>query len=111
MLKRNLIANYAGQAWAALMGLAFVPLYIKYLGIESYGLIGFFVMLQAWLMLLDLGMAPTLSREMSRYLGGSCSRQTIWDLLRSIEYIALGVACLFALVMWLCSGWLARAWL
>jgi hypothetical protein len=26
MLKRNLIANYLGQGWTALMGLAFIPL-------------------------------------------------------------------------------------
>ena len=47
MLKRNLIANYNGQGWTALMGLAFVPLYSKYLGIESYGLIGLFAVLTA----------------------------------------------------------------
>lgn len=40
MLKRNVIANYLGQGWRVLMSLAFVPLYIKYLGIEAYGLIG-----------------------------------------------------------------------
>ena len=49
MLKRNLIANYLGQGWTALMGLAFIPLYIKYLGIEAYGLIGIFALLQGWL--------------------------------------------------------------
>src|SRR2546421_4352574 len=31
------------------MSLAFVPLYIRYLGIEAYGLIGIFAILQAWL--------------------------------------------------------------
>ena len=67
MLKRNLIANYLGQGWAALMGLAFIPLYIKYLGIEAYGLIGLFALLQAWLSLLDMGMTPTLGREMARF--------------------------------------------
>jgi hypothetical protein len=34
-LKRNVIANYLGQGWVAIMGLAFIPLYIKYLGIEA----------------------------------------------------------------------------
>jgi O-antigen/teichoic acid export membrane protein len=47
MLKRNLIANYLGQGWTALVGLAFIPLYIKYLGIEAYGLIGLFGVIQA----------------------------------------------------------------
>ena len=48
-LKINVVANYLGQGWQGLMSLAFVPLYIKYLGIESYGLIGIFALLQAWL--------------------------------------------------------------
>ena len=90
-LKRNLLANYLGQAWAALMGLAFVPLYIKYLGIEAYGLIGLFAVLQAWLSLLDMGMTPTLGREMARFTGGIHSNESIRDLLRSIEIIAVGV--------------------
>ena len=46
-VKRNIIPNYAGAFWTALMGLVFVPLYIKFMGIESYGLIGIFASLQA----------------------------------------------------------------
>ena len=110
MLKRNLIANYLGQGWAALMGLAFIPLYIKYLGIESYGLIGLFAVLQAWLSLLDMGMTPTLGREMARFTGGSHSAQSIRDLLRSIEVVALGVAIFIAAGIWAASGWLASDW-
>lgn len=66
-LKRNIIANFAGQGWSALMTLAFVPLYIKFLGIEAYGLIGFFAMLQGALQVLDLGLSQTMNREMARY--------------------------------------------
>jgi len=111
MLKRNLIANYLGQGWAALMGLAFIPLYIKYLGIESYGLIGLFGVLQAWLSLLDMGMTPTLNREMARFTGGIHSAKSIRDLLRSIEFIAIGIAMLVGLGIWAASGWLASDWL
>lgn len=110
-LKRNLIANYLGQGWTALMGLAFVPLYIKYLGIEAYGLIGLFAVLQAWLGLLDMGMTPTLVREMSRYACGVHSNESIRDLLRSIEVIALGVAILIAGGVSLSSNWIASSWL
>jgi O-antigen/teichoic acid export membrane protein len=56
-LRMNVVANYIGQATRALIGLAFIPLYIKYLGIEAYGLIGMFAVLQTWLALLDAGMA------------------------------------------------------
>lgn len=111
MLKRNLIANYIGQGWTALMGLAFVPLYIKYLGIESYGLIGLFAVLTAWLSLLDMGMTPTLSREMARFTGGSHSAQSIRDLLRTIEVITFSIAMVIAGGIALGSNWIATYWL
>lgn len=110
-LKKNLVANYLGQGWSALMGFVFIPLYIKYLGIESYGLIGIFAILQAWLILLDIGMTPTLSREMARYTGGAHDAQSIRDLLRSVEVIALAVACIIAFAIWGGSNWLAKDWL
>ena len=82
-LKKNVIANYFGQGWQALMSLVFVPLYIKYLGMEAYGLIGIFAVLQAWLVLLDMGMKPAMAREMARFTGGAHNAQSIRDLLRS----------------------------
>ncbi|OFE11754.1 polysaccharide biosynthesis protein [Pseudohongiella acticola] len=111
MIQRNLIANYLGQGWVALMGLAFIPLYIRYLGIEAYGLIGLFAVLQAWLSLLDMGMTPTLNREMARFTGGAHSSESILDLLRSIEVVAITVALLLALGIWAGSDWLASDWL
>ncbi len=109
-LKKNVLANYLGQAWSAIMSLAFVPLYIKYLGIEAYGLIGIFVMLQAWLSLLDMGMKPALMREMARFTGGGLDVQSVWHLLRSIEIIALGMAVLIGLGILSASAWLANNW-
>lgn len=111
MLKKNLIANYLGQGWVAIMGLAFIPIYIKYLSIEAYGLIGLFALLQAWLSLLDMGMTPTLGREMARFTGGSHSAQSIRDLLRSIEVIAFGIAVLIAGGIALSANWIATSWL
>lgn len=110
-LKRNLIANYLGQGWTALMSLAFIPLYIKYLGIEAYGVIGLYAVLQAWLGLLDMGMTPALSREMARFTGGSRSVESIRDLLRSIEVVAVGIALLAAVGISLAANWMAISWL
>lgn len=110
-LKNNLIANYVGQGWRALMQLAFVPLYIKYLGIEAYGLIGMFAILQAWLGLLDMGMKPALGREMARFGAGAHNAEALRDLLRSIEIIGVAIAVVVAVGIWLASGWLARDWL
>src|ERR1035437_5678483 len=102
-LKRNVVANYFGQGWQALMSLAFVPLYIKYLGIEAYGLIGIFALLQAWLALHDMGMKPALGREMARFTGGAHDGQSIRDLLRSVEVIGVTLAGVVALGIWAAS--------
>src|ERR1700728_4699398 len=109
-VKKNVAANYFGQAWQALMSVAFIPLYIKYLGMEAYGLIGVFAVLQAWLVLLDMGMKPTMGREMARFTGGAHNVQSIRDLLRSIEVIGAAVAGAIALGIWAASGWLATHW-
>ncbi|MDB4035277.1 oligosaccharide flippase family protein [Pseudomonadales bacterium] len=110
MLKLNLIANFIGQGWTAFMGLAFIPVYVKYLGVESYGLIGLFALLQAWLRLLDMGLTPTISREMAGYTGGSHTAGSIRDLLRSIEGVVLGVSFFVAGGVALSADWIASSW-
>lgn len=110
-VKRNLIANGLGQAWVAFMGLAFTPLYIKYMGVEAFGLIGIFAILQGWLTLLDFGMTPLLGREMARYMAGQRTDQSIRSLLRTIEVIAIPIAIATALGIWGAANWLASDWL
>ena len=110
-LKKNTVANYLGQGWIALMGLAFVPVYIRYLGIEAWGLVGFMSMMQAWLTLLDMGLSPTLSREMARYQAGAHSVQAIRDLLRSLETVYCGVAVAVISGVAFIAPWLAVNWI
>lgn len=110
-LKRNVIANYLGQGWSGLIGLAFVPLYIEYLGIEAYGLIGIFVLLQAWLALLDMGMSPTLNREVARQAAGANSAESLRDLVHTFEIISIGLAFLIVLALAATSNWVAKDWL
>ncbi|MGZ8271522.1 MAG: lipopolysaccharide biosynthesis protein [Methylophilus sp.] len=110
-LKKNVIANFIGQGWTALMGLAFLPIYIKYLGIEAYGLIGFYAVLQAWLTLLDMGITQTLNREMARYTAGRHTSKSILDLLRSLEIISIVVGLLIFLAVWQSSNLIATYWL
>lgn len=110
-LATNIIANYGGQVWRAIMQLAFIPLYIKYLGLETYGLIGVFAILLACLGLLDSWMRPALGREMARFTAGAHTVQSIRDLLRSIELLGLAAAVLLILSIWWLSAWLAAHWI
>jgi O-antigen/teichoic acid export membrane protein len=108
-LSMNLIASFISRGWSALLSLAFVPVYIRFVGVEAYGLIGAFATLQAVLGLLDLGLGSTLTREFARShdLPASAKR----DLLRTLEGIFWAVALFIALSVWLFSGFIAQSWL
>jgi O-antigen/teichoic acid export membrane protein len=110
-IQRNVVANYVATGWAAVLGLVMVPVYLRYLGIEAWGLVGFLASLQAWLFLLDLGVTPTLNREVARFTAGAHSNEAINDLLRSLETVYVAVALLLAVAVVAGGGWVATGWL
>lgn len=111
MIKRNIIANYVGTAWSALMGFIFVPWYIKYLGAEAYGVVGISVVLQTYLSLLDLGLTPMMGREMARFTAGAHDAGGIRSLLRVIELIMWSTSAIAVLCLWMAADWIAGEWL
>jgi O-antigen/teichoic acid export membrane protein len=110
-LTKNVVANYIGQGWVALTGIVFIPLYVRVLGIETYGLISVFALLQAWMALLDFGLTPTLNREMARLSAGAHTARSIRELLRVLEVIYLAIAAMVILGVWFAAPWLASGWL
>ena len=109
-IKRNTIANYIGQSYSILVGLIVTPLYLKYLGAEAYGLVGFFALMQAWLQLLDLGLTPTLARQVAFARGQKDGFEYFKKLLRSFELIFFAVAVAVILVVYLSSAWISEVW-
>ena len=110
-LKLNAFANFAGQGWTALAGIAFLPLFVKELGAESYGIIGVFAVLQAWMTMLDFGLTPTVNRETARLSAGLERTEDFFDLLRSIEWICLILGCAVVAALIAGAPWLASSWL
>ena len=95
------------------MGIGFVmtPVYLAYMGPEAFGLIGFFNMMTAWFLLLDMGLTPTLARETARYRGGAITAGTLRALLRALEVIfgavsLAGTAAIVLLAPDIASSWL-----
>lgn len=110
-LKKNIIANYIGQAYKALIGIFMMPLYLSYLGSEAFGLIGFYIMLQSWMQLLDLGMKPTLARESARYRAGSIDTFELRTVLRTLETIFVSTGLVMALGIIFLSSYISSSWL
>jgi len=88
-----------------------VPLYLKYMGSEAYGLVGFFAMLQAWFNLLDMGLIPALARETARFRGGALDAQNYLRLIRSLHVIFLLVAFVCGIAIIISAKVIASNWL
>lgn len=94
-----------------LMSVAFVPLYIRVLGMEAFGLVGLMLSIQALSMLLDLGMGGALNRELARRAHNADMVGTIGNLVRTFEWLVWPAALAIAVAIWLASGPLANHWL
>jgi len=110
-LKKNIAANYFSQIYLAIISIVTLPQLVKVLGAEGYGLVAFFSLLQSWLILLDLGMSPTLAREISRYRGGAINGSSLLFLYRTLKKVFIGLSIVSAIIIVLLSDSIATRWL
>jgi O-antigen/teichoic acid export membrane protein len=86
-LARNILANLLSNAWATVLALLVTPVYVRLLGVESYGLIGFYTSWIAVLGILDTGISATAMRELAWLDARPPDRGRIPSLLRSLEIV------------------------
>lgn len=110
-LKRNVISSYVSQIYVTVIGIVMVPMYVKYMGAEAYGLVGFFAMLQAWFNLLDLGLSPTIARESARFHAGALGQIEYRRLFRALNVVFTGIAVFGGVGLFLFSPLIASHWL
>jgi len=102
IVQQNILSNFGGNIWVGLMSLVFVPVYIHFIGIEAFGLVGIFVSLIGVFALLDMGLSNTLNREMARLFPQGDNAREMRDLVRTLEvpywacglFIGIGIAAL-----------------
>lgn len=109
-LSRNLSAGIANSGYSGLLNLAVVPFYINYLGVEAYGLIGFYIVTQSMLSILDMGMAATINREVARH-SATGSLFEAGKLLHTLARIYWIVAGIIALLFLTVAPWFSGYWL
>jgi O-antigen/teichoic acid export membrane protein len=111
-LKQNIISNFVGQGWSFLIGMVAIPLYIKFLGIEGYGLIGFYATLQATFnSFLDFGLSLTINRELARYTALPDKIGQTRDLVRTIEIGYWVIGLLIGIGVCLSAPFIADYWI
>lgn len=110
-LRINILTNYAGQLWMAATGLAFLPFYVRVLGMEAFGMVGVMLSFQSFLQLFDFGIGNAINRELSRRAHDSAQKDGARDLVRTSEILIWLMALTASLLIWTCSEPLAGHWL
>jgi len=110
-LKFNVLANAAGYTWLALVQIALIPVYIFFMGIEAYGLLGFYVTLQAILQVFDFGLTPTLNREVARLSSSSGEASGTGSFVRTVEYIYWPIGILLAVSILVAAPYISSHWI
>ncbi|MFT4059307.1 MAG: oligosaccharide flippase family protein [Legionella sp.] len=109
--KKNLIVNYTSQIYMTLAGVLILPLYLKYMGAEAYGLVGFFTALQSWFNILDFGLSPSISRETARMRAGAINVHDYRALLHALQLLFLLIMILGAGFLLMIAPYVAHSWL
>lgn len=109
-IKVNIIANILGRFWGVLSTVIFIPVYVKFLGVESYGLVGIFASLQGLMAMADMGLSATLNREMARLSTVEENVQELQDTVRTIEVIYGLIVLLITIIVLCLSPVIAHHW-
>lgn len=103
----KILSNYLGKIWSLLSVFIFVPVYIKFLGVENYAIIGFYSLILALISFADAGMSSAITREFS------LDKNNLYKLsiLKKIEKIYWLVLTFICILIFLSSGVIAKKWL
>jgi O-antigen/teichoic acid export membrane protein len=106
-INRNIVANYSSRLWAGISTFIFIPLYMRILGPEAFGLIALSTTILGIMFLIDMGLSNTFAREMAR----KPEKQTLANLLRSIEWLYAGIILLCLVLAFAGSDLISQHWL
>lgn len=110
-VQKNVLINFLGGAWAGISIVLSTPVFVAKLGLEGFGLIGFWQLLIYLSMVADLGLGAACARELARSEGrqdGGEHRRALFGL---FERPVLVIAGIMAVALVLASGFIAHTWL
>ena len=110
-VRHNIIASFAGKTCRGIFNLAFIPIYIKLMGVEVYGLLGIFMSLSALFVLLDMGLSTTLNRELSRLSVIENSAQESRNLVRTFEVVYWAIGIVIGVFVIILAPLIAKYWI
>lgn len=87
MLRRNVVVNLFGRGIAMVLQALLIPLYLRFLGVDAVGLIGFYTTMLTAMGVVEYSIGTMIMREMARLSEASDGAQLQRDLLRTTEIL------------------------
>ena len=110
-ISKNVAFNYISKATLLTSAIIFLPLLLKYVGSEAYGLIGFYGLLMSWMVLLDMGFSPALTRVAAKARLSMADKthfvKAYVSLLLFFKFLFFIIVSLFVYI----SPWIGSSWL
>jgi O-antigen/teichoic acid export membrane protein len=108
---RTLVFGFATAFTVALVNVLATPFLLRLLGEEAYGLVAFFTVLQAWVLLFDFGVSPALARQLSRHRAGALGGTDTARLFAAAEIVFLVAGLIAGAALLLGAPWVGDHWL
>lgn len=105
-----LTASIAARGLSALLGLLALPIYLRFLGVEAYGVVGLFASLQVMLAFMDFGLPTTLTRQLAALSRDPAALEECRDLTRTFEWAYLALSALIGFVLAAIAPLVAMYW-
>lgn len=103
----KLLSNYGSKLWGMISIFIFIPIYIRFLGIENYAIIGFYSLLLGIISFADAGMSSAIIKEFAS------ENSTIYkySILRRLENLYIFICTSLIVIVYFFSDVIAERWL
>jgi O-antigen/teichoic acid export membrane protein len=105
----RVLANVIGRGWNAVGYLLTVPFYLRYLGLDAFGVMSLYVTLVSLSNVLDLGLSSTVNRELARR-GADASARSGASLVRTLEVLYGAFGIVAGVVSFAIADAISRSW-
>lgn len=114
MIRANLAANYVGAILVTILQLVAAPIYISTIGLDAYGVFGIQATLLLFASLIDMGLTPSLTRDLARSSTELRENGKAHATLRAYERVATtiyfcSVLILIAVLPYILSKWIQNS--
>lgn len=110
-LRTSIILNFVSLFYATFLGVVLVPVLVRHMGAESYGLVAFFSTMFAVFYMLDMGLTPMVQREYTRFIANALSAEEFLQIWRAFSMAFVAIALLGTALLLGGAGTLVEHWL